>query len=103
MLFVESPHVVLPYPRKQLQDFDAVAQEVKRSNRRVKAVVDKFLPQIPQLQVQKQHIDNTIKALEDAFKLGFTKEYDQGQQFNVDPILPEHLGPYRGLEGIGND
>ena len=61
------------------------------------------MPQIAQLQAQKEHFDNTIKALEDAFELGFTEEYYQGLQFDVDPFyqsISDRIEALRGQAAI---
>ena len=79
-------HVIHGMTLQQLQDLDAVAQDVNRSDRLARAVIGKFVPQIAQLQTQKEQIDNTIKALEEGFELGFTEDYFEGTAFTVDPF-----------------
>ena len=69
---------------QQLQELDAVAQDVTRSDRLSKAIIDHFVPQISQLKTQQEHIENTIKALEEGFELGFVEEYYEGHQFQVE-------------------
>jgi beta-galactosidase GanA len=74
---------------EQLQDLDVAAQEVKRSDRISSTVIDHFVPHIQLLKTQKEHIDNTIQALEDTFDLVFVDSYYEGQQFLADPFYQE--------------
>ena len=69
---------------QQLQELDGVAQSAARPDRLVKAVRSMFLPQIRQLEAQKDMINNTITALEEAFDLGFAEEYFEGTAYVTD-------------------
>ena len=70
----------------QLLALQLVANDVVRVDKVAKAVPDHMVPQLVQMRLQKDELENVIKAIEDGFELGFAEQYYSDTGFDADPF-----------------
>ena len=69
---------------QQLSELDTTAQEITRSDRVAEGVVQKLVPELAQMQQQKEQIEAAMKAIEEGFTLGFAQAYTTDKGWEVD-------------------
>ena len=83
--FVQTTIASMPMP--QITNLNTVANECTRSDKLIKALVPLLVPDYQVLLNQKTAIENSLKAIEDAFDVGVTDAYFHGAGgVNIDPI-----------------
>ena len=71
---------------EQMQNLKQVADDIHRSDKIAESVDTLMIPELAQMQAQKEELEKTIKALSQAFECTFADNYTNDQGFNVDPF-----------------
>ena len=69
---------------QQLSELDTTTQEIARSDRVAEGVVEKLVPELVQMQLQKEQIEAAMKAIQEGFELGFAQFYTTDKGWEVD-------------------
>ena len=72
-----------------LQQLDALnndCKDITRNDRVGQAIITHLVPQLTQLEAEKERISNSIQALKDSFEIAMVENYFQGNAMDTEPL-----------------